>query len=90
MSASYISVDGVEDGFDFDARYTTSWCKVAYVVLGWEAERDEEGELVRCGDNVVAVMVGDDRKHVIDRGDLINLDEDDYCHTCGQVGCGHG
>jgi hypothetical protein len=102
-----IKVDGVEDGIDFDARYTVrGQSGIAYWLLGWEAEQrpmicfgeDEDGteveiedwsetELVRSGDNVVAVMVGDDRRWVIDKDDLTLISEDDYCHECGQVGC---
>ena len=40
-------------------------------------------------DKVVAIMVGDDRRHVIDVDELTPIDEDDFCHGCGQVGCGH-
>lgn len=39
---------------------------------------------------VVAVMVGDDREHVIDVDDLTELDDDAYCSECGQIGCTHG
>lgn len=40
-------------------------------------------------DNVIAIMVGDDRRHTIDKDDLIKIDEDDFCHVCGQIGCCH-
>lgn len=39
---------------------------------------------------VRAVMVGDDRVHIVDPDDLTEIDEDDYCSGCGQIGCGHG
>lgn len=38
---------------------------------------------------VYMVMVGDDHKHVIDPEDISILDEDAYCHVCGQIGCTH-
>lgn len=38
---------------------------------------------------VIAVMVGDDREHVIDPDDLTVLDDLAYCDSCGQVGCAH-
>lgn len=41
------------------------------------------------GDMVRAVMVGDDREHLVDPDDLIELDEDAYCAECGQIGCTH-
>lgn len=38
---------------------------------------------------MVAVMVGDDRKHTVDVDDLVPLADEDYCHVCGQIGCTH-
>jgi hypothetical protein len=35
------------------------------------------------------VMVGDDREHEVALDDLIDVDDDDFCSECGQVGCGH-
>lgn len=66
-------------------------------------EADDDGEF-SCGgeewiyeivsevDNsrVIAVMVGDDREHEIDVDDLVEIDEEDFCLVCGQIGCGHG
>jgi hypothetical protein len=37
----------------------------------------------------IAIMVGDDRPHVIDVDDLTVIGDLDYCHVCGQIGCGH-
>ena len=50
-------------------------------VLGQEDIVEEQ--LVR------AVMVGDDKEYWIDVDDLTKLDDDDYCSSCGQIGCGH-
>ena len=36
------------------------------------------------------VMVGDDREHFWDTSRLQPLDDDEFCGSCGQVGCGHG
>jgi hypothetical protein len=55
-----------------------------------EVESDE-GEWIEdteCGE-VLAVMVGDDKRHRIDIDDLIPLDDLDYCLECGQIGCTH-
>ncbi len=102
-----IRVDGIEDGIDFDARYSVEGSKgIAYYLLGWEAGRvpticygeDEDGEeieiedwseteLVRAGDNVIAVMVGDDHKWTVDKDDLTLIADEDYCGECGQIGC---
>lgn len=46
-----------------------------------------DGEWVRDPDRVIVVMVGDDREHVVDIGDLTALNDDDYCTECGQIGC---
>jgi hypothetical protein len=65
---------------------------IAFYVRGWETEPDEDthwsGYEVRTG-SVIAVMVGDDYQHRVDADDLTPLDEDAFCHSCGQVGCTH-
>jgi hypothetical protein len=61
-------------------------------------EEDEDGETLYCYDVEVsdntslvnAIMVGDDRRHVIDVDDLVKIGDDDYCSGCGQIGCRHG
>lgn len=56
----------------------------------WE-EPSDEGEWIddtESGD-VLVVMVGDDKKHTVDAGSLILLDELDHCAECGQIGCCH-
>jgi hypothetical protein len=47
----------------------------------------DEPELVPDLTRVRAVMVGDDREHVVDVTDLTEITEDDYCAGCGQTGC---
>lgn len=65
---------------------------IAWYVLGWETEPDEDTEWSgyenRTG-RVVAVMVGDDRRFSLDESDLTPLAEDQFCHSCGQIGCTH-
>jgi len=46
-----------------------------------------EWEEVPNYDYVVAVMVGDDRRHIVEVCDLIPLADDQFCRSCGQVGC---
>ncbi len=64
---------------------------IAWYVLGWEVEPDEDTEWTgieeRTG-RVVVVMVGDDRHFSVEPEDLTPLRRRDYCGTCGQVGCG--
>lgn len=77
---------------EFDGAYTVKrWGRgIAFRVLGWETEPDEDtewtGQEVRTG-NVIAVMVGDDRRHSVDPEDLVPLARESYCGSCGQVGC---
>lgn len=40
-------------------------------------------------EHVIAVMVGDDREHIVDVDDLTPIAREDYCGICGQVGCTH-
>jgi hypothetical protein len=35
------------------------------------------------------VMIGDDRKHQVDRDSIKEIPREDYCMECGQVGCAH-
>lgn len=88
---------------DFDARYSVAdmpgvaWYLRGYVIEDNEVERydpdtDEysyENEPWQNTGLVRAVMVGDDREHIIDVDDLTMIAEEDYCHVCGQLGCQH-
>ena len=38
----------------------------------------------------IVIMVGDDTKHFVDTDSLRKLDEDEFCGSCGQIGCRHG
>lgn len=65
--------------------------RVAWRVLGWETEADEDTEWTgirpRTG-YLCCVMVGDDRIHRFTPEDMLELAEDAYCPECGAVGCG--
>lgn len=43
---------------------------------------------VYCNDMVACHYVGDDERLEIDRAELTRIDDDDYCGSCGQIGCG--
>jgi hypothetical protein len=43
----------------------------------------------QADDAVIAVMVGDDRKHEIEVSELEVIGDDEFCRSCGQIGCGH-
>jgi len=65
---------------------------IAFYRPAWETAPDEDTEWsgyeVRTG-RVLAVMVGDDYRHRVDPEDLTPLESDQFCHTCGQIGCAH-
>lgn len=75
---------------DLKARYRVDgWPGVAFYLIGYREVITEDGDPDYDTDWVRAVMVGDDREHLVEVADLIPLDEGDYCHSCGQIGCGH-
>lgn len=39
---------------------------------------------------LVCRMIGDDMDFVFDPDDLTKIDDDEFCPSCGQVGCGWG
>lgn len=78
--------------FSADAYTVRGYSGIAFYVLGWETEPDEDTEWSgmenRTG-NVVVVMIGDDRRHIVEESDVTPLDREAYCGVCGQIGCGH-
>jgi hypothetical protein len=78
--------------FSADAYTVARHGGVAWTVLGWETEPDEDTEWSgyeqRTG-QVVCVMVGDDSRFTFDPDDIAPLARDAYCGSCGQVGCTH-
>lgn len=78
--------------FIADAYSVRGYSGIAWYVLGWETEPDEDTEWSgmeeRTG-RVVAIMVGDDSKFSFDEDDVEPLEREDYCGECGQVGCTH-
>lgn len=79
--------------FPAEAYRVTGWGSgIAFYVLGWETEPDEDTEWSgyeqRTG-RVVVTMIGDDARHVVNVDDLTPLEREDYCGSCGQIGCTH-
>lgn len=76
-----------------DARWEHSqYDGIAFRVYGWETEPDEDTEwsgIEQRTGRVIAVMVGDDRRHSLDPEDFTMIDDLDYCAECGQIGCTH-
>jgi hypothetical protein len=82
------------ESLDFDAHYCVRGYKgIAWYLIGFKSEPDQDTEWtgyeVEDRSRVVAVMVGDDRKFTFDVEDVQKIDEDDFCHVCGQIGCRH-
>lgn len=51
----------------------------------WPDEDDVEH--VPTG-RLIVVMVGDDMRHSVEPEDLTPIDDDEFCGSCGQLGCG--
>lgn len=89
MRPNYESDD---ESFPAEAYRVRQYPGVGFYVLGWETEPDEDTEWSgmenRTG-NVLAVMIGDDRRHSFEPDDIEPLPREDYCGQCGQIGCTH-
>jgi hypothetical protein len=76
---------------DFDKRYSVG-DGIAYYLTGFyeydTPDTDWDGIKEVDTSKVIAVMVGDDRRHIIDVDDLTALDDGAFCSGCGQIGCG--
>lgn len=79
-----------EKTFSSDAYKVKGYGGIAWYVLGWETVPNEDTEWTgmeeRTG-SVVAVMVGDDRYFTFEPDEVTALNENEYCHECGQIGC---
>ena len=78
---------------EWDGAYQISGYRgIAWSVLGWELEPDEDTEWSGCYNrtgNIVAVMIGDDRHFTFEPGEAERIDDLAYCAECGQIGCRH-
>lgn len=61
--------------------YTRAWRIRGRGGVAWRILRPSREKYIQV------VMVGDDRKEVVDLDDLEWLDDSDYCQDCGQIGC---
>lgn len=78
--------------YDAEGYAVAGWQGIAFHVVGWETEPDEDAEgtgyEVRTG-RLVVVMVGDDRTRAVSPDYVTPLSRVEYCAECGQIGCGH-
>lgn len=78
--------------FDADAYQVKGYGGIAWYVLGWETEPDEDTEWSGCENRtgrIVCVMVGDDKRFSFDEDEITPSAREDYCGECGQIGCRH-
>lgn len=84
-----------EQELDLDGKYMiNNWEGIAWRLLGYVEVLDEDYEWSGITNvdesHVNAVMIGDDRVFTFEVGDLILIDEEDFCPECGQIGCQAG
>ena len=76
--------------YDADAYTVDGYRGIAWSVLGYEVEADEDTEWSgispRTG-NLVCRMVGDDRHFSFEPDEVHAISSGDYCPECGQIGC---
>lgn len=90
FSAHY-TVDGMAGVAWYLLGYATEVVETCEEDIGGDGETiyyyDTEEVSDLC--NVRAVMVGDDRVHIVGVDELTIIPEDGFCRECGQTGCGH-
>jgi hypothetical protein len=63
---------------------TVKWTTTRAKVAAWVVEDQSEVQQVKIR------MIGDDREFFVDRDEVEIVGEDDFCGTCGGIGCGWG
>ena len=80
------------DPYPDAVRIPASGIAVAWHVLGWQTEPDEDTHWSGCENRtgqLVCRMVGDDAHHLYEPEDIEKMEREEYCGECGQIGCGH-
>ena len=91
MMLEVTDVNGETYSFDTDGRFRIDgWEGISFWIVREQTEPDADTEWtgmeVPTG-MLVAVMVGDDREHIVDPSDVTELAEGESCRECGQIGC---
>lgn len=78
-------------------KYYSSWSDPAWILMCDDLDCDhesewcyqlEDSEEITDETQVIGHMVGDDHEYVLDVSELTELSDDDFCGSCGQIGCG--
>lgn len=88
-----VKVDGYDGVAFYIHKRAQNWVPLKY--LHWDEETNEEywmedesdGEFEDDLDRWIVIMVGDDREFNVEESELTLISEDDYCGSCGQIGC---
>jgi hypothetical protein len=78
-----------DNGFG-DTKFRDIKGDIAWTILGWELEPDDDTEwsgIYRNTGQILAIMVGDDQIFHFDIDDLTPIEDYEYCGGCGQIGC---
>lgn len=81
-----------DEAFPSEAYKVRQYPGIGFWVLGWETQPTEDTEwsgLEERTGRVLAVMIGDDYRHSVDPEDLEPIEREEYCGSCGQMGCTH-
>lgn len=83
--------------FTVDGVVGVAWRAIKYkqvpVIDPEQIDYDDAPDFIEEIDDkdwIIAVMVGDNRRHEIEVSEITMIEDDDYCSQCGQVGCSHG
>lgn len=73
--------------FPADTYECELWPGVAIRVLGWDIVPGDYYDTYERTGLVAVRMVGDDKHWYVEADTLKPIQENKYCHTCGQIGC---
>ena len=79
-----------EKTFPADAYKVEGYGGIAWSVFGWQTEPDEDPDWTGIENRpgrIICRMIGDDRFFDFDPDDVTAIEDDEYCHECGQIGC---
>jgi hypothetical protein len=96
IAVEYADTEMVIDQYDWCPGHPAEDCGKLHAAIGElvycepGCQYEIETDIVPDYDTIICVMVGDNRRFTFDKSDLTEIQEDDFCRGCGQIGCGHG